>query len=145
MPQCECTVTIERPAAEVYAYLADFRNQHEWRPDVQASELKSGAVGSVGATYEYSQPWMRRTYVTVVENDRLEPNRTVGFRTVSKTSMPVSGVFTLDEQGGGTAVTFACEMRPRGLARVATPFIGRGMRKTVEGYLENLKGAVESK
>ena len=45
MKNVQTKVVTRRPADEVYAYLADFTHQAEWRFDVLTSELVSGEAG----------------------------------------------------------------------------------------------------
>ena len=51
MAHAENEITIDRPAAEVYAFLADGLNNTKWRPGVKDIALASGAAGAEGAVY----------------------------------------------------------------------------------------------
>lgn len=51
MAHAENEITIDRPATEVYAFLADGLNNPAWRRTVQSIALKSGFPGASGAVY----------------------------------------------------------------------------------------------
>ena len=46
------SITIDRPVAEVYQFLADGLNNPKWRSAVIGISLASGSVGAVGAIYK---------------------------------------------------------------------------------------------
>jgi uncharacterized protein YndB with AHSA1/START domain len=49
MPSAQNTVTINRPVADVFAFVVDKRNDPKWRPGVASIE-KEGAKASARAT-----------------------------------------------------------------------------------------------
>ncbi|MGZ4662957.1 MAG: hypothetical protein ACXVYB_16935 [Arthrobacter sp.] len=51
MAHAENEIAIDRPAPEVYAFLADGLNNPGWRRRVQSIALRSGAPGEAGAVY----------------------------------------------------------------------------------------------
>ena len=53
MAQIKTTITINRPIEEVFAFVADVRNDIKWRSDVVESKVTSGSLG-VGATFEFA-------------------------------------------------------------------------------------------
>ena len=50
MPSARHEVTIHRPAADIFAFIADGMNGPKWRPGVLDTEHVSGS--GVGATYK---------------------------------------------------------------------------------------------
>jgi len=51
MAHAENEITIRRPAAEVFSFLADGLNNTRWRPGVRSIALASGVAGTEGAVY----------------------------------------------------------------------------------------------
>lgn len=45
-------ITIDRPVAEVYRFLADGLNNPKWQSAVISISLASGSAGAVGAVYK---------------------------------------------------------------------------------------------
>jgi uncharacterized protein YndB with AHSA1/START domain len=80
MKQVETRVTTPRSREEVYAYLADFNNQAQWRFDVLSSELISGEPGAVGSHYRQLVKQGRKEVASDVEVTEAEPHRRVAFR-----------------------------------------------------------------
>src|SRR5258706_16018256 len=101
MPYAEHTVTVNRPAREVFDYLADGTHNREWRTGVLEIE-RTSAAGGEGATYRQvlSGPGGRRIdgdyRVTV-----FDPPRRLEFRVTAGPARP-TGVFELSENPAPT-------------------------------------------
>src|SRR6516165_6785283 len=142
MPHAEHVVTIDRPASEVFDYLADGMHNREWRNGVLEIDRTSAAAGE-GATYRQvlAGPGGRRIdgdyRVTV-----FSPPQRLEFLVTAGPARPV-GVFELaDGAGRGTVVRFTLDLRPSGLMKLMTPMIARQMRREV-AQLETLKKVLE--
>jgi uncharacterized protein YndB with AHSA1/START domain len=142
MSRAEHTVTINRPASEVYDYLADGTNNPQWRSGVLEISRTSAETGA-GATYRQvlSGPGGRR-----IDGDyrvtEYEPPRRLGFEVTAGPVRP-TGVFEITERGAGASqVRFALEVRPRGLMILMTPIIAATARREVAA-LDKLKGVLE--
>jgi uncharacterized protein YndB with AHSA1/START domain len=144
MPNAEHTVTVNRPAREVFDYLADGRHNREWRAGVLEIERTSAADGK-GATYRQvlAGPGGRRIdgdyRVTV-----FDPPRRLEFQVTAGPARP-TGVFELTENPDrSTQVRFALALKPSGLMKLMTPMITRQVRHEV-AQLDNLKTVLEGK
>ena len=142
MPRAEHTVTINRPAADVFDYLADGTNNGQWRTGVLEISRTSPSSGA-GATYRQvlSVPGGRR-----IDGDyrvtEYEPPRRLGFEVVAGPVRP-TGVFEITEQTPGTSqVRFELEVRPRGFMILMTPMIAATTRREVAA-LDTLKEVLE--
>ena len=132
-------VTTSRPADEVYAYLADFANQAEWRFDVLSSELSSGEPGVVGARYRQRVKQGGREVDSNVELTRAERPSEVAFRTVDHGPVTVTGTWRIQPEGTDqTAVVADIELTTHGAMRLIEPLMGRQFRKTGERYEQAL-------
>ena len=142
MPYAEHTVTVNRPARDVFDYLADGTHNREWRSGVLEIERTSAADGE-GATYRQvlSGPGGRRIdgdyRVTV-----FDPPRRLEFRVTAGPARPV-GVFELTENADqSTQVRFALDYKPAGFMALMTPMVARQMQREV-AQLDNLKAILE--
>ena len=80
MPEESNTITIARPAGDVFAFLADAENDRQWRGGVIEMTRTSGQ--GVGATYRQvvAGPGGRRIDADV-EITEFVPGQRIGFRT----------------------------------------------------------------
>jgi uncharacterized protein YndB with AHSA1/START domain len=142
MPHAEHSVTISRPAHDVFDYLAEGSHNREWRSGVLEIARTSEASGE-GATYRQvlAGPGGRRIdgdyRITV-----FDPPRRLEFQVTAGPARPV-GVFELSEaDGSSTSVRFALDVTPAGLMKLMTPMISRQMQHEV-AQLDNLKSILE--
>jgi len=142
MPHAEHTVTVNRPAGDVFAYLADGTHNRDWRAGVLEIARTSEAEGP-GATYRQvlSGPGGRR-----IDGDyritEFDPPRRLGFVVTAGPARP-AGVFELTEATeASTRVRFALDLTPAGFMKLMTPMISRQMQREV-AQLDNLKAILE--
>ena len=142
MPHAEYTVTIDRPARDVFDYLADGTHNSEWRTGVLDIKHTNSATGE-GAAYRQvlAGPGGRR-----IDGDyritAFDPPRRLEFLVTAGPARP-AGVFELtDGTDRATVVRFALDLQPAGLMKFMTPMIVRQMRREV-AQLETLKKVLE--
>jgi uncharacterized protein YndB with AHSA1/START domain len=144
VPSAEHTVTINRPAAEIFDYLADGTHNPEWRSGVLEISRTSTSDGP-GASYRQvlSGPGGRRIDGDYRVTDYQPPHR-LGFQVTAGPARP-SGVFEITEQTPtSTRVRFALDLRPRGLMILMTPMISAQVRREVAA-LDTLKAVLEQR
>ena len=141
MPEATGTIEIRRPAAEVFAFLADGENGPRWRAGVLDVRLKSGQ--GRGAIYEQGVkgPFGRRVPADY-EITAYEPDRRLGFRAIAGPVRP-QGSYDLMPVAGGTRVTFALSCTPRGPSKLMTPLVAKTMRSEV-AQLDRLRTVLEA-
>jgi uncharacterized protein YndB with AHSA1/START domain len=142
MPHAEHTVTINRPAGDIFSYLADGTHNREWRTGVLEIERTSSADGE-GATYRQvlAGPGGRR-----IDGDyrvtAYDPPSRLAFSVIAGPARP-EGVFDLTElPDNSTRVRFALDIKPTGMMKVMTPMISRQMQREV-AQLDALKQILE--
>src|SRR5258708_1601442 len=125
MPYAEHAVTVNRPARDVFDYLADGTHNREWRRGVREIEGRS-AAGGEGPPYRQvlAGPGGRRIdgdyRVTV-----FDPPRRLEFRVIAGPARPV-GVFELTENPDQTTrVRFTLDLKPAGLMKLMAPMSNR--------------------
>ena len=142
MPYAEHAVTVNRPANEVFDYIADGAHGREWRIGVLEVQRTSPTAGE-GATYRQvlAGPGGRRIdgdyRITV-----FSPPQRLEFQVTAGPARP-NGVFELTENPDrSTRVRFALEVQPTGVMRLMTPMIAKQMQREV-AQLDSLKAILE--
>jgi uncharacterized protein YndB with AHSA1/START domain len=112
VPVVERTITVDRPLAAVWRFLADFTTTEEWDPPTLSTERTSGD-GGVGTTYHNVAKFRgHRTEVdyVVVEYDE---GRCLQLRG-DAAGLEVVDTFTLEPTGdGGSQVTYTARFTRR--------------------------------
>jgi uncharacterized protein YndB with AHSA1/START domain len=142
--QAEATVTVDRPVAEVFAFVADGTNNARWRPAVTDVELANGDAGQVGAVWRQGMrgPMGRRVDADY-EITEYVPDRRLGFKVVAGPARP-TGRYDFEPAGSSsTRVTFALSHEPKGAARLMGPMVARQLPKEV-AQLHELKRVLEA-
>jgi uncharacterized membrane protein len=142
MPSAEHQVTIARPTAEVFAFVADGLNGPKWRPGVLDIALVSGS--GVGAVYRQGVkgPGGRR-----IDADyritAYEPNRLLAFEAIAGPVRP-TGEYRFELAGDGTRVNFALRAELGGFKKLLmSGAVQRTMDAEVEAT-ETLKRLLEA-
>jgi uncharacterized membrane protein len=137
MPSAGNEILIDRPAADVYAFLADAENDPRWRPGVLEIERASDT------TYHQKVKGPGGRAVSAdVEITESRPNELIAFRATSGPVRP-TGRYTLTPEGDGTRVRFELEAEVHGLKRLMAPMVQKTMDSEVAA-LSNLKRVLES-
>jgi uncharacterized protein YndB with AHSA1/START domain len=142
MAHAQHTVTINRPIADVFAYLADGANNPHWRTGVLEIHRTSATEGP-GTTYRQvlTGPGGRRISGDYRITTHTEPTL-LEFAVTAGPARP-TGRFELSEPAPGrTTVTFTLDLAPRGLMRLMNAMITKQMRAEVQ-QLDQLKHYLE--
>ncbi len=144
MVKVEASVMIDRPAEGVWNLMTDLSKAPKGASGLVECRQTSPGLPGVGAILEWKHPnvsYSRR----VVE---YEPNRKFTLDYIpepgkeSRYSERV--VFLLEGIEGKTRLTETIEGKVSGFYRLATPFLTRRVRKTVEAQVRNVKRILES-
>jgi len=142
MPHAAHTLTINRPAADVFAFIAEGVNAHQWRAGVIEIAKISGE--GVGTTYQQSVRGPGgRPVAADYRITEFQPNSSLAFEATAGPVRP-RGRFELEEQDGPTRVTFSLEAELDGLKKLV---MGRMVAKTMESEvrsLDKLKAVLEA-
>jgi uncharacterized protein YndB with AHSA1/START domain len=141
MPEASNEVTIDRPPAAVFGFLADAENDRQWRGGVLSIERVSGE--GVGTRYRQrvAGPGGRRAKADI-EITEFEPDRRIGFQTTTGPVRP-SGTYELEESDGGTRVRLTLRAGLSGFKkRLLSNAVERAMTTEV-GALDELKRVME--
>lgn len=141
MAKLRSSIVINHPIEEVFAFVADQSKLVQW----QSGVVDSGSDGptAVGTHYQTTIELMGRQYKSQGVVTECAPPRRYAFKATSG-SLPVDGAFTFQETAGGTRVTFAGELRQRGLMRMAGPVLTPIMEAQLQANFERLKEILEA-
>ena len=133
MPSAERTISIRRPADQVFRFLADGRTATQWRSGViDVSKVSGAGVGSV-----YRQV-VRGPGGRAVDADyeitALEQDRRIAFRTIAGPVRP-DGEFALEPMGDATILTFTLDAPLSGWKRL---LLGRLVQSTMNAEMRAL-------
>jgi uncharacterized protein YndB with AHSA1/START domain len=136
----ELTIEIDRPAAEVFEYLADVEKLPEW----QASAVESRAEGSLAKGCRITE-WRRlfgRDVETVLEVTAYDPPERLTLRSLNG-PVPFTVDHRLEEAGRATLLHFACTAKPGGMLRFAGPVVQSKARQELRRDFDRLKELLE--
>jgi uncharacterized protein YndB with AHSA1/START domain len=134
-------VTINRPAADVFAFLADGENERRWRSGVLDLQRVSGQ--GVGTVYRQGirGPGGRR----IAADYRItayKPNSLLAFETIAGPVRP-TGEFRLREAGGATTLTMSLQAELAGIKRLLSDMVQKTMDAEVAA-IDNIKRLLEA-
>lgn len=136
--------TIERPAEEVFAFVADPANDPQWCPNVRSVQQASGDGPGEGARYEVVHTPTGKPVQLSYEILELEPPRHLLMRQEDDMGTFLT-TYELEPAGEGrTRIVQRSEMRFKGLARIAAPVISLLVRKGNRDQFARLKALLEA-
>lgn len=140
--EAENEVVVERPPADVFAFLADTENDRAWRPGVLDVERVSADGPGAGARYRQGVkgPFGRRTAADY-EVTQFEPGRTLAFRVTAGPVRP-QGRYELTPSGGGTLLSFELSCELNGMKRLMSGPVQKSMDAEMRN-LDELKRVLE--
>lgn len=144
MAHAENTITINKPVAEVYAYLLKGENNPQWRPSVLDIQRLPGKPDGVGAVFKQGLKGPGGRIDGDYEIVEATPNEMIRFQVIAGPARP-SGSYAFNSEGkDSTQVTFTLHFEPKGLGRLMEPMINSTMKGEV-ALLTNLKAVMEGK
>ena len=116
MPSASHSVTINRPASEVFAFVGEGENAPRWRTGVLDIRRVSGQ--GVGAVYRQGVcgPGGRRVAADY-QVTAYQPDTLLAFKTIAGPVRP-TGEFRLDEADGATTLTLSLRADLAGVKRL---------------------------
>ena len=142
MPAAERSITITRPVAEVFDFVADGTTAMQWRPAVLDVELAGGS--GVGARYRQGVkgPGGRRIAADY-EVSAVEPNRRIAFRAIAGPVRP-TGEYRFEATPDGTKMTFKLDAELGWLKGLLMGGAVQSSMNAEMAALDNLKRILET-
>jgi hypothetical protein len=139
----EGEITIDRPAAEVFDFVADERNEPLYNPRLTHVELLTPGPIGVGTRYRAETTAHGRAVPMTIElTDYARPHR-LGSRT-HLVAMDIMGQLTFEPAPEGTRMRWCWILAPRGALRLARPLLAWMGRRQERAIWASLKRLLES-
>ena len=135
------TITIDRPASAVFAYLAELENLPRWNYAISETRKLSEGPTGVGSRYLQVRTLPRPSEETL-EITGFEPDRRLTLRGAFG---PLSGeaTYVLEPAGGATSLTNAMDLDAKGALSLVAPLATARVRAAVAENLTRLKEILE--
>ena len=140
MIRFEFSLDIERPPAEVFAYVTDPDRLPEWQSS--AVEARWEGEKATGARVHEVRKFLGRRIDSELEVIEYEPGRRFGLKTISG-PVPVTVHQTFEPRDGGTRLMFTAEGEPCGFFKLAEPVVGRVAERQFKSDFETMKDILE--
>ena len=138
------SITIARPAADVWEYLTDPEKVEQWQ--VSAVEIRKESEGpmNVGSKLTDVRKFLGRRMELEMEVTEFEPERRFAIRAASG-PFPFESRQTLSAADGSTTVDVTLEGNPGGFFKLAAPLVQHRAERQLETDLETLKDLLEAR
>lgn len=143
MVRATTSVEIERPADEVFAFVAEFTNNPRWQRGMRSCRWTSDPPHGVGATYEQQARFLGKDVRNTFRITAHDPGRRVSFESTGG-SFPIAVTRTVEPLGEGRS-RFTEDVRgdARGFYRVAEPLLQLLVRASIKRDFPRLKALLE--
>ena len=143
MAHIEGEITIDRPVAEVFDFVADERNEPRYNPRIASvRKTTSGPIG-VGTTFTaqaMTNGWPVELTIRTTGYDRprwLESSTALS-------GLDIHGTLSFDPRADGTVLRWSWDVTPHGLLRFVTPLIAHLGRRQERRVWTGLKEFLEA-
>jgi uncharacterized protein YndB with AHSA1/START domain len=142
----EADITVQRPRAEVFDYIARAESLPEYVTDFAWVKQDSDGQPALGTRYSYKME--RGQAEGTFDWTEFDPHTKLAWHgppaKAGPGSMEPSGSWELtDADGGGTRIKLVMAPKPGGLFKLLAPLMSMGMRKGNTRALERLKQRLE--
>jgi len=135
---------INRPVADVFAFVANFENHPKWETDFQEVKLLASRPGGVGTTYQCMLKLPGQTATSRFEITEYAANQKIGFQGEPAGPAIPRGSFLFESVGSGTKITSLPQPEFRGVFRFLEPMMAGYIRKNNVAHLSKLKQLLEA-
>src|SRR3970040_2754814 len=144
MINVKVSTVINRPIAEVFAFVANSENHPKWEMNVQKVQMLSSAPNGVGTTYQCELKLPGQSAKSKFEITEYEANKKIAFEGEAAGPAKPKGSFLFESVTGGTQITSLPRPEFRGLFRLLEPMMAGYIRKNNVAHLSNLKRLLEA-
>lgn len=134
---------IQRPVAEVFAYLTDPAELATWQTNTVSAVAEDGAPVHVGTRLrEVHRGPGGRQLSSLVEVSELVPDRLFALRTIEG-PLPVDARISVEPSEGGTRLRFNVRGEPTGPLRFLQPVMRMALKRQFREHCATLKRVLE--
>ena len=140
----EASIVIDRPIGQVFAALADTKNQPRWDTGLLEARLVPEGPVSVGTRITEVRKFMGRTSENTGEVIEFEPNARIIRKSTVDRPMKLLGSLDFVPAPQGTEVVWRWDLQFSGFMALVGPIIANAMIKGADKSLRGLKDRLES-
>ncbi|MEL7156942.1 MAG: SRPBCC family protein [Actinomycetota bacterium] len=143
MIEVQAEIDIDRPPAEVFAFLADMSNNPRWQKGMRRCIWTSDPPLRLGSTYNQEASFLGRRILSSFEVVEFSDGERIRIRTTGGT-MPIDVTRTVEPGAdGGSTVRAVVRGEPGGVFRLAGPIMRALVGSSVRRDYRQLKGLLE--
>lgn len=136
-------VDIDRPADEVFAYVADASNNPQWQDGMVDCRWVTEPPIGVGSVYEQEARMLGRPITSTFEVVAFEPGRSISIETIEST-FPIAVTRSVEPLDGDRCrVSAVVRGDASGVFRLGEPLMKRMVQRSVRGDYRRLKEHLE--
>ena len=144
MINVEVSTVINRPVADVFAFVANFENHPKWETDFQEVKQLTSTPSGVGTTYNCLLKFPGQTAMSKFEITDYVVNQKIAYQGEPAGPAKPKGSFLFESVGDGTKVTSLPQPEFRGFFKLLEPMMAGYIRKNNVAHLSALKRLLES-
>jgi carbon monoxide dehydrogenase subunit G len=141
--QYETSVTIGRPAEEVFAFISDPSKLATWQSVIQDAQHKSDGPANEGSEIDVTAQFLGREIQGTVQITEMDPPRSLTAKS-GDAPFPIEMRYTLTPQIGSTQVSMAVDLEPGRVFSVAGPALKPVLEHQAHADLQKLKALLET-
>lgn len=144
MTNVHSVISINRPPAEVFAFIANPENNPKWQNGMVSCQITSEGEWGLGSTYAQQAKFMGRDIVSKFEITQYEPGRLIQGDTL-ESSFPISftRIVDPDESGAGSKVQAIVSGDASGFIKIFTPLMNWMVGRSIRADYRRLKALLE--
>jgi hypothetical protein len=143
MVKVEHSVIINRPVAEVFAFVADPANNVKWQDGLVESRLAAASPMEVGSQIIDVRKFLGREMESRLEVLVFEPNKRLMQKVISG-PFQFEIIQTFDPAVDGTKLTMLAHGEPEGFFKLAAGVVQKQLENQIQGNAERLKQILEA-
>ena len=144
MVKHELNIVIQRPVAEVFAFVSDLTNAPKWQTGlVESRNLTKSSLG-VGSKFASVRKFLGRKVEGLVEITEFRLNSKFVIKSASGT-VPFEEIYLFEPTLNGTKLSTFFELHTSGLMGLAEPMIESSLKREMDADFGNLKEILESR
>ena len=138
----EKSVIINKPVAEVFAYVQNNENYTKWQGGVESVQMDEGPDNVVGSRYTEVRKFIGKEMKTTIEITAFKENEKWAGKVI-KGPVPYEVTMTYAAVPEGTKITTVVEGEPKGFFKLAENMVASTLGKSLEEDQNRLKTLLE--
>ena len=144
MPTLRRQLEVSRPLDEVWNFVGDFVNSARWDPGVaEATNTTKGPV-RVGTVYDLIVVFDGKRSPMTYEVIEYDPPAKVVLKGEGKSVSAVDDIRFGATEGGGTRIDYVADLRLKGLAKLASPFMMGKFENLGDAAIAGMRAKLEA-